>query len=128
MERADLELIVDLDSPVPLFEQLRVAIEGLVVAGRLPSGYRLPAVRALAAELGIAPGTVARVYRTLHGRGVLTASRGAGTRVADAALAPAAAHRARLDEAAMQLVLTGRRHGAGDEDIRASLARALSAR
>ncbi|MET7771584.1 GntR family transcriptional regulator [Nocardia sp. NPDC005366] len=58
-------------SPVPPYEQLRLGIIARVRAGELTAGTKIPTVRALAAELGIAPNTVARAYRELEADGVL---------------------------------------------------------
>ncbi|HWM33753.1 MAG TPA: GntR family transcriptional regulator [Pseudolysinimonas sp.] len=44
--------------------------EQLVAAG-LPAGTKLPTVRALAAELGLAVNTVAKAYRELEDAGVI---------------------------------------------------------
>jgi len=59
------------DSSVPLFEQLRLRIVHLVDDGGLPSGQRLPAVRALATELDVAPHTVARAYKELEAAAIV---------------------------------------------------------
>ncbi|NNC11812.1 PLP-dependent aminotransferase family protein [Planctomonas sp. JC2975] len=58
-----------------LASQLRAA----VADGRLPHGARLPATRVLAAELGLARGTVAEAYRRLLEEGLLATNRGGGT-------------------------------------------------
>ena len=79
---------IDLRSPVPPFEQIRARITDLVAAGELPAGTRLPSVRALAGDLGIAPNTVVRAYRELEADGVVRTARGKGTVVADAPPAP----------------------------------------
>ncbi|MCC0766116.1 GntR family transcriptional regulator [Micrococcus luteus] len=79
---------IDLRSPVPPFEQIRARIADLVAAGELPAGTRLPSVRALAGDLGIAPNTVVRAYRELEAEGVVRTARGKGTVVADAPPAP----------------------------------------
>ena len=50
--------------------------------GRLVAGDRLPSTRALAADLGLARGTVAEAYAQLTAEGFLTARPGAPTRVA----------------------------------------------
>ncbi|CAN5302082.1 hypothetical protein BH09ACT6_BH09ACT6_26050 [soil metagenome] len=47
-------------------EQLRAQIIAAVQRGDLLAGTRLPAVRRLAEELGLAPNTVAKVYRELE--------------------------------------------------------------
>jgi DNA-binding transcriptional regulator YhcF (GntR family) len=59
------------------YEQLRAQIAAQASSGSLAPGTRLPTVRALAAELGIAPNTVARAYRELEHAGVVT-TRGRG--------------------------------------------------
>lgn len=79
---------IDLRSPVPPFEQIRARIADLVAAGELPAGTRLPSVRALAGDLGIAPNTVVRAYRELEAAGVVRTARGRGTVVADTPPAP----------------------------------------
>jgi len=62
-------------SSVPLFEQLRLHVIHLVDNGALPPGTRLPAVRALAENLDVAPHTVARAYKELEAAGIV-ATRG----------------------------------------------------
>jgi DNA-binding transcriptional MocR family regulator len=61
--------------------------ERRIEAGELAAGERLPAVRALAAELGVDPGTAAAAYRLLRERGFVISDGRRGTRVA-APLAP----------------------------------------
>ena len=78
----DLDVVVDPDSPDAPFEQVRSQLEGLIGSGRLLPGDRLPTVRALAAELGIAANTVAKAYKALESDGLVEAHSRAGTRVA----------------------------------------------
>ncbi|MFT2817820.1 GntR family transcriptional regulator [Leifsonia sp. A12D58] len=59
-------LSIDPHSPVPPYEQLRIQIAGQVHDGELAPGTRLPTVRRLAGDLGLAPNTVARCYRALE--------------------------------------------------------------
>ncbi|MFJ8035983.1 GntR family transcriptional regulator [Streptomyces sp. NPDC096032] len=73
---------VDTSSPVPPYEQIRAQLAALIRSGRLAEGERLPAVRQLAADLGLAAGTVARAYRELETAALIRTRRGAGTRVA----------------------------------------------
>jgi DNA-binding transcriptional regulator YhcF (GntR family) len=81
---------VDHDHPTePPFEQLRRQIATQVASGQLPAGTRLPTVRALAAEAGLAVNTVARVYRELETDGVVVTEGRRGTFVSPSAAAAA---------------------------------------
>jgi DNA-binding transcriptional regulator YhcF (GntR family) len=71
--------------PEPPYEQLRAQLAAKVASGALPSGTKLPTVRALAAQLGLAVNTVARVYRELEADGVVVTEGRRGTFVASAA-------------------------------------------
>ncbi|WP_026212686.1 PLP-dependent aminotransferase family protein [Longispora albida] len=81
------ELLVPAAGPRGLERALREAIR----AGHLPAGLRLPSTRDLAGQLGVARGTVTAAYDQLAAEGYLEARRGSGTRVALAAVTPAAA-------------------------------------
>ncbi|WP_368497836.1 GntR family transcriptional regulator [Herbiconiux sp. A18JL235] len=63
-----LGFVVEIDarSGVAPFEQLRVEIRDAIAEGTLSAGARLPTVRALASELGLAANTVARTYKELE--------------------------------------------------------------
>jgi len=61
-----MNLSIDHGSDVPPYEQLRSAVVALVQGGSLAAGAKLPTVRALAEELGLAANTVARAYRELE--------------------------------------------------------------
>lgn len=75
-------IVVDPDNGVAPWRQVRDQLVHLVRFGALPVGSRLPAIRQLAGDLGLAAGTVARVYRELEAAGVLHTARRAGTVVA----------------------------------------------
>lgn len=75
-------VLLDPASHVPPFEQVRGQIEALVAAGSLPPGHRLPTVRRLAGDLGLAVNTVARAYRELEQAGILVTRGRHGTFVA----------------------------------------------
>jgi GntR family transcriptional regulator len=85
-----LDITVDVQSPTPPYEQIRVQIATYISAGMLGEGARLPTMRALAADLGVATGTVARAYSELEAAGLVTSRRRTGTVVAGSAERPAA--------------------------------------
>lgn len=67
------------DADAPPFEQARSQIAGQITNGTLPSGTRLPTVRALAGEMGLAVNTVARVYKELEADGLVVTEGRRGT-------------------------------------------------
>lgn len=74
-------LSIDGESPVPPFEQLRTQITSMVRLGLLGEGARLPSIRQLANDLGLAGGTVARAYRELEVDGTVVTKGRHGTTV-----------------------------------------------
>lgn len=68
---------------VPLGVQLRGQIEYGIACGELAPGARLPSVRELVAQTGVAHVTVAGVYKDLAARGLIVTHAGRGTFVAD---------------------------------------------
>lgn len=95
---------IDPDSPVPPFEQLRSQIEVAIRRGLLAPGARLPTVRQLAGDLGLAPNTVARTYRTLEASGLVQARGRRGTTVREAPAMTASERRRLLLEAATRFL------------------------
>ena len=88
-------IILDSASPIPPFEQIRVQLAAQIASGSLPAGTRLPTVRRLADDLGLAVNTVARAYRELETAGIVETRGRFGTFVAradpsDSAMAAAA--------------------------------------
>jgi DNA-binding transcriptional regulator YhcF (GntR family) len=70
-------ITVDSGSPVPPFEQVRIQLAAQIAEGVIIAGTRLPTVRQLADDLGLAINTVARSYRELEAAG-LVETRGRG--------------------------------------------------
>lgn len=64
-------LQIDPLASAPPFEQLRQQILEQAQSGELAAGAKLPTVRQLADELGIAPNTVARAYKELEALGII---------------------------------------------------------
>ncbi|RVW02935.1 MULTISPECIES: GntR family transcriptional regulator [Rhodococcus] len=107
-----MEIEIDHDSGVPPFEQLRVRILELVRSEELVAGTKIPTVRKLAADLGIAPNTVARTYRELEQLGVIETRGRLGSFVATCGDPT----RAKAQQAATEYVAAVRRMGISDED------------
>lgn len=76
-------ITVDAASGVPPYEQLRSQLVERITSGELVPGTQLPTVRRLAADLGLAPNTVARSYRELEQLGLVRTAGRRGTVVAE---------------------------------------------
>ena len=121
-------LRVDVTSPVPPYEQLREQIAGLIATGLLQAGQRLPPVRQLAADLGLAGGTVARAYRELEQAGLVEGRGRHGTLIQSDTRTPAddqSSQRA-VSAAADHLASTARDLGLSDDAVLAVVRSALA--
>lgn len=76
-----MEIRIDPDSTVPIYQQVVHSIKHQVATGRLKPGEQLPTVRELATDLRINPNTVARAYDMLDSDNVITTQQGRGTYV-----------------------------------------------
>jgi DNA-binding transcriptional regulator YhcF (GntR family) len=110
---------IDPDGAVPAYEQLRTQVTELVASGTLAAGTRLPSIRQLASDLGLAPGTVARAFRELEADGLVTSRVRHGTVVTGPAGGAQAADQAAaermLHDAARTFALAARRLGTSDD-------------
>lgn len=112
---------IDPRSPVPINEQIKAGLRGLIARGALKPGDPAPSIRGLAETLKVNPNTVARAVRELVIEGVLDARRGEGTTIADAAPRMAKSGldgvRVRLNESLLQ----ARRGGLSWSDVEAAV-------
>ena len=95
-----IRLHVDPAGAVAPYEQVRSQLAAAIADGTLVTGQRLPTVRHLATDLGLATNTVARAYRELEADGVIATQGRRGTFVRSGAVeagAGAAAERAAHD-------------------------------
>jgi DNA-binding transcriptional regulator YhcF (GntR family) len=116
-----MDVSVDPGSSMPPFEQIRMQVRDAVAAGTLAAGAKLPTVRALATELGLAVNTVARAYRELESDGVIETRGRAGSFVAPHGDVSERA----AQEAARAYVERVRRLGLDDAEARAFIDAAL---
>ena len=115
---------VDARSAVPVFEQLRVQLERLIVSGQLRPGTRLPTIRHLATDLGLARGTVNKVYDQLARDGLVETNGRHGTVVLEG-VGGAAVSSGDLDAAAQALAVVARQLGIAPDAAHVALDRAL---
>jgi len=78
-----LQLELDRSAKTPLAEQIQRGIATAIERGVLAPGARLPSWLDLAAQLGVARGTVRLAYERLSDAQLIVASRATGTRVAE---------------------------------------------
>src|SRR3954452_17960851 len=105
-----LDVVVDANASEAPFEQVRAQVEARIRSGALAPGDRLPTVRALAADLGLAANTVARAYKELEAAGLVETRSRAGTVVASGEHAAEAA----LGVLAARYVAAARAAGVAD--------------
>lgn len=74
-----MTVVIDPTSALPPYEQVRAQLAQQINDGTLAVGSKLPTVRSLAAELGLATNTVARAYRELESASLLETRGRAGT-------------------------------------------------
>ena len=103
-------ITVEPDSTLAPYEQIRAQYAHAINSGRLTPETKLPTVRRLAEDLGLAVNTVARAYRELESEGLIETRGRAGTVVASRADAAArqeiTAHAATYAKHARRLGIT----------------------
>jgi DNA-binding transcriptional regulator YhcF (GntR family) len=112
-------LALDPDSPIPPFEQVRSQLATAIGGGSLEQSIRLPTVRQLAADLGLAVNTVAKAYRELELAGLIETRGRHGTFVAGAPTAK----KALAERAAQDFIGRMRELGIGNAEALAILNR-----
>ena len=69
---------INFSSPVPIYQQIILAIKLEILSGRLKTGDQLPPIRELAKILKLNPNTVAKAYYNLEGERFIESKRGSG--------------------------------------------------
>lgn len=117
----DIALVIDPNSDVPPYEQVRRGVIELVNSGELLAGSRIPTVRALASALDLAPNTVARSYRELETEDIIETRGRKGSFVK----AHAESTLQRAGELTVEHVSALRQLGVDDDRIKTLLDKAL---
>ena len=78
-----MDILLDKTTHVPINDQIKDQIKGLIQSGQIKTSDQLPTIRQLAVELSVNVNTVALAYRDLSNEGVIFSERGKGTFVAN---------------------------------------------
>lgn len=114
---------IDFGSPLPINEQIKSGLRGLVARGLLKPGDQAPSVRGLAASLKVNPNTVARAFRELTAEGLLEPRRGDGSYIARQAARRAQDGLESARENFAESLRQARRAGLGWDELQKVLAR-----
>lgn len=122
-----MDITVDIDNPVPQFEQIIEQIKAAVRSGALKAGEALPSIRQLANDLELNSKTVAKAYKLLERDAVIETKGYRGTYVHPKARANCKINLQewtlrRLGETVAEL----REAGVTDSEIRNAFAGAIS--
>ena len=121
-----MNIHVDTSSPVPPYEQLRGQIRAMVASGALPEGTRLPPIRQLAGDLGLAVNTVGRAYHELESDGIVETRGRHGTVVIGGTAMNDRERKKMVGQAAEAFVLQARHHGADLDEVLDAVRRAFA--
>ncbi len=116
-------LRVDPNDALPAYEQIRSQVVRMVVMGTLGEGTQLPTIRQLAADLGLAKGTVAKAYELLEADNVVSTHGRSGTFIAPQEPAPPAERRSELDTASDAYIVAAKQIGATLKETIAAIKR-----
>ena len=97
-----MNIRIDKTSRVPIYDQIKEQIKGLIHARQLRAGDQLPTIRELSVDLAVNFNTVALSYRDLANEGVIMSERGKGTFVANT---PGEAEMQRLRQVKLQALV-----------------------
>ncbi len=109
-------LTVDPTRALPVYEQIREQITRMVAAGTLRSGTRLPTIRQLSNDLGLAKGTIERAYELLESDAVVQTRGRLGTFVQPMTVTPKRDRIEALRAAADSVAIVARQLGATDDE------------
>jgi GntR family transcriptional regulator len=118
---AEYLIALDPDSPIAPFEQVRSQLAEAMTSGAVVPEYRLPPIRRLATELGLAANTVARAYRELESAGLVETRGRNGTFV----VGPPTPARVQATQVTRDFIATMKELGIAPAEIQATLRREL---
>lgn len=124
-----MDIVIDIDSPEPLFAQLVAQVKQVVQRGKVRPGDPLPSIRQLASDLELNSKTVAKAYRLLERDSVIQTRGYRGTFVHPDAKANSKIDMgAWINETLAETIGTFRASGVTDSEIRIAFASAMNER
>ncbi|WZX99235.1 GntR family transcriptional regulator [Bacillus sp. FSL W7-1360] len=121
-----LQIQIDHESRIPIYDQIELQIKSLIIGGHLPSGCALPSLRELAAQAPCSVITTRRVYQNLEQNGYIETLQGKGTFVKAMSEQEQETQKYMLvNEAVKRAIDIGRRCGYADSAIKEMFVRAL---
>ncbi len=124
-----MEIVIDIEDPVPLFSQLVTQVKDAIQTGKLSPGDPLPSIRQLAIDLELNAKTVAKAYRLLERDSVIQTRGYRGTFVHPDARANSTVDlNAWVMEKLTDTVAAFREAGATDSEIRIAFGKVMNER
>lgn len=112
---------LDFSSGIPVYRQIVNLLYFEIGRGTMREGDRLPTIKELAERFNINPNTVAKAYREMDLKGVITSRRGDGSFVAALTSQPARLskpqRKAKLDELFGRVIAEGKACGISESEI-----------
>jgi GntR family transcriptional regulator len=112
---------IDFSSGIPVYRQIINYVSTAVSSGTLSKGERLPTIKELTAQLNVNPNTVAKAYRELDLKGVITSKRGNGSFVSESPMdipkLSAKQRRARLEGLFGRILAEAKLEGIGEQEL-----------
>jgi GntR family transcriptional regulator len=122
-----MEIVINIDDPLPVFAQLIAQIKGAVLSGKMGPGEALPSIRQLANDLAINNKTVAKAYRLLERDSVIQTKGYRGTFVHPNAKANSTVDlNAQVTAQLRETISAFRESGVTDSEIRIAFGNVMS--
>jgi GntR family transcriptional regulator len=117
-----MSLTVEFSSGIPVYRQIINAVYAEIGKGNLREGDRLPTIKELTEKLGINPNTIAKAYRELDIKGIITSRRGDGSFVSAIHGSTAVSltdeeKRTKLDELFGRVIAEAKSQGIAEEEL-----------
>jgi GntR family transcriptional regulator len=116
---------MDREKEEPVYRQVARQVREMIASGELLPGFRLPAVRALASDLGVNLNTIARAYRVLEDEGFVRIHGRSGADVLAPPATPTDGVPAELRQSLRELLARLRQTGVGSEELRQMVLREI---